>query len=57
MNKRQINYDSDKMVTAQRLKEAMNAETMQKANRDKMERLYFGRKSERENLRSDRKEG
>lgn len=24
MNKRQINYDSDKMVTAQRLKEAMN---------------------------------
>jgi hypothetical protein len=57
MNKRQINYDSDKMVTAQRLKEAMNAETMQKANRDKMERLYFGRKSERENFRSDRKEG
>ncbi len=24
MNKRQINYESDKMVTAQRLKEAMN---------------------------------
>jgi hypothetical protein len=24
MNKRQINYDSDKIVTAQRLKEAMN---------------------------------
>ena len=33
------------------------AETMQKANRDKMERLYFGRKSERENLRSERKNG
>jgi len=48
MNKRQINYDNDRDITAQRLKEAMDdaqyAETMQKANRDKMERLYFGKR-------------